>query len=85
MLDPTISRGTNSIITGLDLAAFDAIGFNLNFDVLANPDFAFNTNNINVSAVPEPATWGMMIFGFGMVGGALRRRRKSVTAKPAIA
>jgi hypothetical protein len=25
--------------------------------------------------VPEPATWAMMIGGFGLVGGALRRRR----------
>ncbi|SNS78417.1 PEP-CTERM protein-sorting domain-containing protein [Sphingomonas laterariae] len=29
----------------------------------------------DVAAVPEPATWAMMIGGFGMVGGALRRRR----------
>jgi len=28
------------------------------------------------SAVPEPASWAMMIGGFGMVGGALRRRAK---------
>lgn len=35
--------------------------------------------------VPEPATWAMMIFGFGLVGSALRRNRKSVTAKPALA
>ena len=27
-----------------------------------------------VSDVPEPATWAMMLGGFGMVGGALRRR-----------
>jgi len=27
------------------------------------------------SAVPEPASWGLMIGGFGMVGGTLRRRR----------
>lgn len=26
-------------------------------------------------AVPEPATWAMMIAGFGAIGGALRRRR----------
>jgi hypothetical protein len=26
------------------------------------------------SAVPEPATWAMMIIGFGVAGGALRRR-----------
>jgi CHRD domain len=32
-----------------------------------------------VSAVPEVATWGMMIVGFGMVGGTLRMRRR-VTA-----
>ena len=33
-------------------------------------------------AVPEPATWAMMIGGFGFAGGALRRRR---TAKLAFA
>lgn len=30
--------------------------------------------------VPEPATWAMLILGFGMVGGALRARRKAVAA-----
>ncbi len=29
----------------------------------------------DVGAVPEPATWAMMITGFGLVGGAMRRRR----------
>lgn len=29
------------------------------------------------AAVPEPATWAMMISGFGMAGIALRRRRKA--------
>lgn len=28
-------------------------------------------------AVPEPATWGMMITGFGLIGCAMRRRRKA--------
>ena len=27
------------------------------------------------AAVPEPATWALMIAGFGLVGGAMRRRR----------
>ncbi len=31
-------------------------------------------DNISVVAVPEPATWGLMIAGFGMVGFAARRR-----------
>ena len=30
----------------------------------------------NAAAVPEPATWGMMLAGFGMVGFGLRRRAK---------
>jgi hypothetical protein len=30
--------------------------------------------------VPEPATWAMMITGFGFVGGAVRRRRTMVKA-----
>lgn len=32
------------------------------------------------AAVPEPATWGMMIMGFGMIGGAMRRRARNVSA-----
>ena len=27
-------------------------------------------------AVPEPATWAFMIFGFGVIGAAMRRRKK---------
>lgn len=30
------------------------------------------------AAVPEPATWLTMILGFGMVGGALRRRQRNL-------
>ena len=29
-------------------------------------------------AVPEPATWAMMIGGFGAIGGAMRYRRRNV-------
>lgn len=31
-------------------------------------------------AVPEPATWAMMIAGFGMVGGTMRRRARRTVA-----
>jgi hypothetical protein len=30
------------------------------------------------AAVPEPTTWLMAILGFGLLGGALRRRRRSI-------
>ena len=33
-----------------------------------------------VGAVPEPATWAMMLLGFGAVGGAMRIRRRSAQA-----
>lgn len=33
---------------------------------------------IGVSAIPEPANWAMMIAGFGLVGGAMRRRKTIV-------
>jgi hypothetical protein len=31
-------------------------------------------------AVPEPATWGMMILGFGLVGMSMRRRGAAQTS-----
>ena len=31
----------------------------------------------NVAGVPEPATWALMILGFGAVGGAMRRRQST--------
>lgn len=34
------------------------------------------TDPVN-GAVPEPATWGMMLVGFGAAGAALRRRRSA--------
>ena len=38
------------------------------------------TADVAAAAVPEPATWGMMLLGFGMVGFAARRRNAGVRA-----
>ena len=44
-------------------------------------DLAFiNLGLPSVSAAPEPATWAMMIGGFGLAGGSLRRRRSKAFA-----
>jgi hypothetical protein len=48
--------------------------------VFGNPDYA-NERNVETwlvrgdAVIPEPATWAMLIAGFGMVGFAARRRR----------
>jgi hypothetical protein len=35
-------------------------------------------DHLQYGTVPEPATWGLLIAGFGLVGGALRRRRAAL-------
>jgi PEP-CTERM motif len=42
------------------------------------------TGPVVVPAIPEPATWLMMITGFGLVGSALRRRRRAGALTPAM-
>jgi hypothetical protein len=40
---------------------------------------AFEVDDIAVAQpVPEPATWAMMIVGFGAIGGTLRTRRRQL-------
>jgi hypothetical protein len=34
-----------------------------------------------IAAVPEPATWGLMLLGFGGIGMAMRRRRRPALAQ----
>lgn len=38
-------------------------------------EFTSSNADAVVAAVPEPASWAMLIGGFGLAGGALRRRR----------
>lgn len=42
---------------------------------LTSTQRAFEIDDIAVSAIPEPATWAMLITGMGLVGVAARRRR----------
>lgn len=49
------------------------------FTNLSGPSGAAAMSQIGpqVTAVPEPAVWAMMLAGFGMAGAALRRRRQA--------
>lgn len=42
------------------------------------PLFVDMTRQFGLSSVPEPASWALMIAGFGLAGGALRRRMTKV-------
>lgn len=77
VMDPTFCYGEMGVITATDLAAFDAIGWNLRLDVLANKGYTINTADIYkaLAPVPEPLTWATMLFGFAIAGGVIRRRR----------
>jgi hypothetical protein len=45
------------------------------------PNNALLTTRGVVTALPEPGTWLSMILGFGMIGGALRLRRRGSVAQ----
>ncbi len=76
IMNPYLCDGTFSSVTALDLAAFDAIGWDVNVDVLANPGYTFNSRQIAfLSGAPEPGNWALLIAGFGLTGAMLRRRR----------
>jgi hypothetical protein len=84
VMDPSSGAGQMQEVTALDLAAFDLIGWDIAFDPLTRAGYRQTTSAIYASflsgagAVPEPSTWAMMIGGFGVVGGALRSRRRNV-------
>jgi hypothetical protein len=45
---------------------------------------SFGIDNVTfdsvTSAAPEPASWALMLGGFGLVGGAMRGRRKAAVS-----
>lgn len=72
---------SNAFITGFSFGA--GSGFGSGFvgfldNVRINKATADDSVTINfeaAAAVPEPATWAMMMLGFGAMGGMLRRRK----------
>lgn len=80
IMNPYACNGTMDEVTALDLALFDAIGWDLDFDVLADPGLVITTEKMYLDyfatpGVPEPAAWAMMVAGFGAIGLMTRRRR----------
>ena len=55
--------------------AFDPTA-RLAFSATANDPYGPAIDGVSISPVPEPATWAMMIIGFGGAGAMLRRNRQ---------
>lgn len=70
----SMRNGAPSPLSGY---AFTSIGNWLTFNALGTGIRVEGT----AGAVPEPATWAMMLMGFGFVGGAMRsaKRRQKLT------
>jgi hypothetical protein len=80
IMDPTFSGCELGHVTSLDLAAFDAMGWNLKYDVLSSRNvgkvFTSRDAFLGITGVPEPTLWAQFIAGFGFIGAAFRRLRR---------
>jgi hypothetical protein len=59
--------------------SFGGTAYSIDFGGTANQtaydNITFGSDRPGGGEVPEPATWAMMILGFGLVGASMRRRR----------
>ncbi len=81
----TSGQSGNTIVTlgfGTVLSSITLDSFVTRFQSI-DPEINGSSSGIGVgtvtTAVPEPATWAMMLVGFGLVGASLRRRRQDAT------
>lgn len=80
-MDPTVAYGQQTIIETLDLAAMDAMGWNVAYDVM-NYYPSFSTRDIpNLSELPEPGTITLLALALGIGAGVSRRRKEQAAAK----
>ena len=69
-----IEVGVGSGWDGTFVGAADNVNLAFGSDVISA-----NFEPDGTAAVPEPASWAMMVGGFGLVGSALRRRKVTVS------
>jgi hypothetical protein len=76
--------GENFLVTGVNLLGFDCPVAGC-FLLATGPDLenvyaAGTLTTESTGAVPEPASWAMLIAGFGLTGAAMRRRSRTAAA-----
>lgn len=78
LLDSVTGTGAPATVWQQRSVRFFTLGAPLTFAATGASDGVGGyLDNITISsvAVPEPATWGMLILGFGLIGASARRRR----------
>lgn len=81
-LDTVVGMQTATFnISGISSFSFVAVGSLYDENTVQLDNIIYTLATTPTPAVPETATWAMMIGGFGMMGGVMRRRavRTSVT------
>ena len=79
----TVLSYTNAGAFGAALNSFNYVATGtstaVQFNFRQDPSY-FGLDSVSLTAgVPEPMTWALMILGFGLIGGAMRRRVGATT------
>jgi hypothetical protein len=87
-LAATGDGSSNPACFGTNFCPYTAVGVTF-AGIAQSVDFGGSANQVAFAditlgsavagGVPEPASWALMLSGFGMVGGAMRSRRKAAT------
>jgi len=83
--DPTSPSGLSKANMGWTAMSYTfkatSTSTTLSFASLNHSAYGPALDGVSVNAVPEPATWAMMIGGFGLVGANMRRRKPAAAVR----
>ena len=68
--------------TGVPASFAPASGY---FNPATDYSYVFEMDGVNGAAVPEPASWALLLVGFGAIGAGLRHRKNRVIARTTFA
>jgi len=81
----TLNSSTPGLFSNVTLVSSDFNASSTNFGIgqggefffAGSPNGATSSATFSFAAVPEPATWAMMLLGFAGIGVAMRRRKQT--------
>lgn len=79
LVDPvnfTVTQGANPDTGTIGPIVLGAGNYTVRVRSFSGPNGSYS-GTLTLGAVPEPATWAFLILGFGLIGGAIRRRKAS--------